>query len=74
MSKSKIYPKELDGGYVIRDEETMEYFCGLNKWDTQLRKAQIYHSIRYANDILERYGTRRKLGVHTVIMRVEDIK
>lgn len=74
MSKDKRYPRDLDGGYVIRDEDTMEYFCGLNKWDIQLRKAQIYHSVKYANDILERYGTRRELGVHKVIIRIEDIK
>lgn len=74
MGKNSSYPIEIDGGYVIRDENTMEYFCGLNKWDKQLRKAQIYHSIKYANDILMRYQSRRKLGVHTLIMRVEDVK
>lgn len=33
-----------DKGYIIRRLFTGEFYCGLGKWDKQLRKAQIYHS------------------------------
>lgn len=42
----------LDTGYVIKDSTTKEYYCGLNTWDKQLRKAKIYHSVKYANDVI----------------------
>ena len=73
MGNSGRYPVEIDGGYVVRDENTLEYFCGLNQWDKQLRKAKIYHSVKYTNEVILKY-TNRKLNVHRVIMRVEDIK
>lgn len=33
-----------DGGYVIYSIKTDEYYCGLNKFNKQLRQAKIYHS------------------------------
>lgn len=50
----------VDGGYVIKDSITKEYFCGMNTWDKQLRKAKIYHSVKYANDVMNdsRFGNR----------------
>lgn len=41
-----------DVGYVVKDSNTKEYYCGLNTWDKQLRKAKIYHSTRYANNVM----------------------
>ena len=41
-----------DNGFVIKNIDTNEYFIGFNKWDKQLRKAKIYHSIKYANDVI----------------------
>lgn len=38
-----------DHGYVIKNSEGL-YFTGYNQTSDQLRKAKIYHSIRYAND------------------------
>lgn len=37
--------------YVIQAEDDGQFWCGLNKWDKQLRKAKIYHSLQYARDI-----------------------
>lgn len=42
-----------DNGQVIYNINTNEYFCGLNQWDKQLRKAKIYHSDRYINDAIK---------------------
>lgn len=49
-----------DNGYVIKDTNTNEYFCGMNSWDKQLRKAQIYHSVKYVNQTINdvRYKER----------------
>lgn len=44
--------QSIDEGYVIFNKITKEYYCGLNKFDKQLRKAKIYHSMRYVKDAL----------------------
>lgn len=33
--------------FAIKDRNDM-YYCGLKKWDKQLRKAQLFHSFKYA--------------------------
>jgi hypothetical protein len=42
----------IDGGYVIKTT-TGAYYCGYNNIDGQLRKAKIYHSLRYAQDAIK---------------------
>ena len=42
----------IDGGYVIKTT-TGAYYCGYNTIDVQLRKAKIYHSLRYAQDAIK---------------------
>lgn len=52
-----------DSGYVIYDKQYEVYFCGMNKWDKQPRKALIYHSENYVKSALEdivRKGKDRK--------------
>lgn len=44
-------PKKM---YVIQADDGM-FFCGLKYWDKQLRKAKIYHSLLYANDVVKAY-------------------
>lgn len=41
---------ETDYGYVIKDKNGY-YFTGYDKWDIQLRKAKIYHSYNWAQEI-----------------------
>ena len=41
--------------YVVQ-AEAGGYWCGLNCWDVQLRKAQIFHSIKYAGDVVKRFN------------------
>lgn len=36
--------------FAIKDENGF-YYCGLKKWDKQIRKAQLFHSFKYAKDV-----------------------
>lgn len=66
--------KEMaDGGYVVKDTLNKQYFCGLNTWDKQLRKAKIYHSEKYATEIVEdpRYSNRTMSIVKVEIKEVD---
>lgn len=61
-----------DTGIVIKDNETNEYYAGLNQWDKQLRKAKIYHSKRYVNDIMNdsRFSKRKLVLIDIIIKEV----
>lgn len=58
-----------DTGIVIKDMKTNEYYAGFNNWDKQLRKAKIYHSKRYANDVLvdSRFSNRKLVLINIII-------
>ena len=45
-------PKKM---YVVFCENDGTYWCGLNTWDKQLRKAKVFHSLKYANEVAERF-------------------
>lgn len=55
-----------DSGLVIKDEKD-NYYCGLNKWDKQLRKAKIYHSERYAKEYMDRCD--RECHLQKIVIR-----
>ena len=40
--------------YVLQTDNGM-FYCGYKCFDKQLRKAKIYHSLKYINDISEEY-------------------
>lgn len=63
--------KMLDTGYVVKDINGF-YYIGYNQWSDQLRKAKIYHSERYANEILndKRFNTR---NLKLVKIKIEEI-
>ena len=44
-------PKKM---YVVQSENG-GFWCGMNSWDVQLRKAQIFHSLKYAGDVVKRF-------------------
>ena len=37
--------------YAIKNNNGF-YWCGMNYWDKQLRKARLYNSLRWANEVL----------------------
>lgn len=41
--------------YVIQNTDVGTFYCGLQYWDKQLRKAKIYHSLKFVRDILKAY-------------------
>lgn len=40
---------------LVVQAEQGGFWCGYNRWDEQLRKAQIFVSEKFANDIVKRY-------------------
>lgn len=61
----------IDYGYVIKSSNDT-YYMGMNKWDKQLRKAQIYHSERYANAVVndKRFSW---MDLHLVKIEIREI-
>ena len=61
-----------DFAYAIKDKNGF-YYIGYNQWDKQLRKAKLYHSIFYANQIKEdnRFINRELSIVKVSIEEVE---
>lgn len=41
--------------HVVQSENG-GFWCGMNSWDVQLRKAQIFHSLKYAGDVVKRFN------------------
>ena len=72
--KKQLLPIEQDRGFVIRDIDTHCYYCGLNTWDIQLRKAKIYHSVKWANEVIKQYEGKRRLRTHMVKIEIDDVK
>lgn len=58
-------PKKM---YVVFCEDYGTYWCGLNTWDNQLRKAKVFHSLKYANEVHDRF---KKLRLKNVEIRME---
>lgn len=45
--------------YAVKDADGL-YWCGMNYWDKQLRKARFYNSLKYARAVLEDSRFREK--------------
>ena len=48
-----------DKGIVLVDVDTNEFYCGLNTFDKNLRKAQVYHKEKFAQDVIDKYQNRK---------------
>lgn len=57
-----------DSGYVAYNKDKDIYFCGLNTWDKQLRKAKIYHSDKWLREIIDEQT--KKSGCRIVALKV----
>lgn len=53
--------------YAVKDENGF-YWCGYNKWENQIRKAKLFHSLKYANEIVIRYQNKNPITVKVRIM------
>ena len=56
--------------YVVFCEDTEKYWCSYNTWSDQLRKATIFHSTKYANEVHKRY---KELRLKNVEVRMEVV-
>ena len=58
-----------DSGIVLKNSDGI-YFCGLNTFDTKLRKAQIYYSEKYAQTAAEYINSgeidKRRINKHNI--------
>ena len=61
-----------DFAYAIKDKNGF-YYIGYNQWDKQLRKAKLYHSIFYANQIKEDNRFISK-GLSIVKISIEEVE
>lgn len=61
-----------DSAYAIKDKNGF-YYIGYNQWDKQLRKAKLYHSIFYANQIKEdnKFISREPFIIKVTIKEIE---
>ena len=58
--------------YVVFCENDGTYWCGLNKWDKQVRKAKVFHSLKYANEVHSRFNALKLKNVEIRIELVTD--
>lgn len=49
--------------YVVFCEDSEKYWCSYNTWSDQLRKATIFHSTKYANEVHKRFKELRLKNV-----------
>ena len=56
--------------YVVFCEDNEKYWCSYNTWSNQLRKATIFHSTKYANDVHKRF---KELRLKNVEVRMEVV-
>lgn len=66
-------PVMHDGGIVILDTENNTYYCGLNTWDKQLRKAKIYHQNKWADDVIKDYNKKGKSKLTKITVSINVI-
>lgn len=57
--------------FAIKDENGL-YYCGLKKWDKQLRKAQLFHSFKYAAAVRDNPDFAA-VGLKIVRVRISEI-
>lgn len=57
--------------YAVKDENGL-YYCGLKKWDKQLRKAQLFHSFHWAKEVRDdpQYAA---VGTKIVRVRIDEL-
>lgn len=62
-----------DFGIVLKNSQGL-YYCGLNKFDNQIRKSQIYHSMKYAEEACRHLNSAeslRRINQDFTLVKVE---
>lgn len=58
--------------FAIKDDNGF-YYCGLNKWDKQLRKAQLFHSFKWAKEARDNPKWTAISGTKIVRVRIFEV-
>lgn len=66
--------KYSDSGIVVFRSDTKQYYCGLNTWDKQLRKAKIYHQKRWAEEAIDSFVNDRNKPLSRNIFSMHGIE
>lgn len=69
---SKITPLQTtDTGIVIYDVDTNQFWYNLNTWSTNIRKAEIYHSNNWVQEVIRKFPNRN-LKTATVTITLNE--
>jgi len=81
MYNSEVYMqyKDTDIGLAIYHKKSQTYYCGLNQWDRQLRKAKFYHKEKYLMEWLTNYCNDKaelvsEYEIHEIALNVVSTK
>lgn len=55
MPKPQKQLEISDTGTVIYDADTNQFWCNLNTWSASIRKAEIYHSDKYVQNVIRKF-------------------
>lgn len=55
--------------YAVKDENG-GYWTGYNFFSSQIRKAKLFHSLKYANEVIKRFPEKNPVVVNVRIMEV----
>lgn len=58
--------------FAVKDENGF-YYCGLKQWDKQIRKAQLFHSFKYAKDVRDDQRWTAISGTKIVRVRIFEV-
>lgn len=63
-------------GYVLKDIDKREYYCGRNKWNSRISKAEIYHYFHDAVIMMnDKRWAKRAIAIKAVELKSnEDTK
>lgn len=68
MPKKEL--ETLDTGIVIYDVNTKQYWCNQNSWSPLLRKAEIYHSMHYVDQVIKKFPNK---NLETAIVTISIV-
>lgn len=61
----------MNGFFFAVKSNDGSYWTGYNQWDKQIRKAKLFVSMKYANEVVQRYQERDPKIVKVEIREVQ---
>lgn len=69
--KREVYGIMNDFFFAVKSNDG-SYWTGYNQWDKQIRKAKLFVSMKYANEVVKRYQDRDPEIVKVEIREVQE--